>query len=62
VGAFGLVISLDVTALEHVFDVGVWVTPPMFSLVQEALEERAHMLNVAPYMNHPLPIMIPLYE
>ena len=33
-----------------------------FALVQEALEERAHMLNAAPYMNSPLPIMIPIYK
>ncbi|GAB5036550.1 glycerol-3-phosphate mitochondrial [Nannochloropsis oceanica] len=33
-----------------------------FTLVQEALEERAHMLNAAPYMNSPLPIMIPIYK
>lgn len=31
-------------------------------VMQEALEERAHMLTAAPYMNHPLPIMIPLYQ
>lgn len=31
-------------------------------VLQEALEERYHMLNAAPYMNHPLPIMLPLYE
>ena len=30
--------------------------------VQEALEERAHMLAAAPYMNSPLPIMIPIYK
>ena len=33
-----------------------------YTLVQEALEERAHMLNAAPYMNTPLPIMIPIYK
>lgn len=33
-----------------------------FTLVQEALEERAHMLNAAPYMNSALPIMIPIYK
>lgn len=33
-----------------------------YKLVQEALEERAHMLAAAPYMNSPLPIMIPIYK
>ena len=32
-----------------------------FALVTEALEERAHLLEAAPYMAYPLPIMIPLY-
>lgn len=31
------------------------------ALVNEALEEREFMLNAAPYMNQPLPIMIPIY-
>ena len=34
--------------------------PPMLSLVREALRERSHMLKCAPYMNKPLPIIIPL--
>src|SRR3546814_479068 len=33
-----------------------------YELVKEALEERAYMLNAAPYMNHPLPIMMPIYR
>mmetsp|Transcript_20488 Transcript_20488/g.33013 ORF Transcript_20488/g.33013 Transcript_20488/m.33013 type:complete len:617 (-) Transcript_20488:289-2139(-) len=33
-----------------------------WELVKEALEERGFMLRAAPYMNHPLPIMIPLYQ
>lgn len=33
-----------------------------YALVKEALEERAYMLNAAPYMNHPLPIMMPIYK
>uniref|UniRef100_A0A7S1XVP7 Glycerol-3-phosphate dehydrogenase n=1 Tax=Phaeomonas parva TaxID=124430 RepID=A0A7S1XVP7_9STRA len=33
-----------------------------FELVQEALDERKHMLDAAPYMNSPLPIMIPIYQ
>ncbi|CAH0522142.1 unnamed protein product [Peronospora belbahrii] len=33
-----------------------------FKLVNEALEERAFFLSAAPYMNRPLPIMIPLYK
>ncbi|KAF0689660.1 Aste57867_18897 [Aphanomyces stellatus] len=32
-----------------------------YALVTEALEERKHMLTAAPYMNRPLPIMIPIY-
>jgi len=36
-------------------DYGSW------ELVKEALEERGFMLKAAPYMNKPLPIMIPLY-
>lgn len=31
-----------------------------YELVKEALSERAHMLKAAPYMNKPLPIMIPM--
>ncbi len=30
--------------------------------MKEALAERKHMLNAAPYMNQPLPIMIPIYQ
>ncbi len=41
------VFSADVTKLE---------------LVIEALAERAHLLNAAPFMAHPVPIMIPLYK
>ncbi|TMW65930.1 hypothetical protein Poli38472_003695 [Pythium oligandrum] len=33
-----------------------------FKLVLEALEERAFFLGAAPYMNRPLPIMIPIYN
>jgi glycerol-3-phosphate dehydrogenase len=33
-----------------------------FKLVFEALEERAFFLSAAPYMNRPLPIMIPIYN
>ncbi|CAN0282967.1 unnamed protein product, partial [Ectocarpus sp. 4 AP-2014] len=33
-----------------------------YNLVEEALEERAYMLQAAPYMNRPLPIMIPIYK
>ena len=38
-----------------------WYHSPC-TLLQEALEERAFMLSAAPYMNSPLPIMIPLYK
>ncbi len=33
-----------------------------FKLVYEALEERAYLLNAAPYIVRPLPIMIPIYS
>lgn len=33
-----------------------------FKLVFEALEERSFFLSAAPYMNRPLPIMIPIYN
>jgi hypothetical protein len=33
-----------------------------YDLVVEALEERAHLLNAAPYMNHPLATLIPIYS
>ena len=31
-----------------------------YLLVREALAERSHMLNAAPYIAHPVPIMVPL--
>jgi FAD dependent oxidoreductase len=34
----------------------------MLEMVQEALSERAHLLNAAPYMAHPLPTIIPIYR
>jgi glycerol-3-phosphate dehydrogenase len=33
----------------------------MFTLVQEALSERAHLMNAAPFMSRALPIIIPIY-
>ena len=33
-----------------------------YKLVKEALAERKHMLEAAPYMNHPFPIMIPMFN
>lgn len=33
-----------------------------FNLVQEALSERANLLNIAPHLSFPLPIMLPVYE
>jgi glycerol-3-phosphate dehydrogenase len=33
-----------------------------YELVKEALHERAHLMNAAPFMAKPLPIMIPLYK
>jgi glycerol-3-phosphate dehydrogenase len=44
--------------LENAFknlDIAEW------DLVKEALAERRHMLTAAPYMNSPLPIMIPMF-
>jgi glycerol-3-phosphate dehydrogenase len=32
-----------------------------FDMVSEALSERAHLLNAAPYMAHPLATLIPVY-
>jgi glycerol-3-phosphate dehydrogenase len=34
----------------------------LIELVSEALHERSHMINAAPYMNEPLPIIIPLNQ
>ena len=31
-------------------------------MVQEALSERAHLINIAPHLSYPLPIMLPLYK
>ncbi len=33
-----------------------------FKLVYEALAERTYLLNAAPYIVRPLPIMIPIYS
>jgi glycerol-3-phosphate dehydrogenase len=33
-----------------------------FKLVREALHERKIFLQTAPYLSHPLPIMLPLYK
>lgn len=33
----------------------------MYQLLEEALYERAHLMNAAPFMAKPLPIIIPLY-
>lgn len=32
-----------------------------YKMVKEALHERASMLNSAPHLAHPLPIMLPVY-
>lgn len=32
-----------------------------YKMVREALQERASMLNNAPHLAHPLPIMLPVY-
>lgn len=32
-----------------------------FHLVKEALHERANLLQIAPHLSAPLPIMLPVY-
>ena len=32
-----------------------------YRLVREALHERANLLEIAPHLSHPLPIMLPIY-
>ncbi len=31
-------------------------------MVKEALHERANLLNIAPHLSAPLPIMLPVYK
>jgi len=33
-----------------------------YKLVREALHERKTFLHTAPYLSHPLPIMLPIYK
>ena len=33
-----------------------------YKLVMEALHERANLLEIAPHLSHPLPIMLPVYK
>lgn len=33
-----------------------------YKMVKEALHERAAMLEQAPHLAHPLPIMLPVYQ
>lgn len=33
-----------------------------YRLVREALHERANLLEIAPHLSHPLPIMLPVYK
>ena len=33
-----------------------------YRLVREALHERANLLEIAPHLSHPLPIMLPVYR
>ncbi|NWQ95629.1 GPDM protein, partial [Burhinus bistriatus] len=33
-----------------------------YKMVKEALEERAHLLEIAPHLSAPLPIMLPVYK
>jgi glycerol-3-phosphate dehydrogenase len=33
-----------------------------YKLVKEALHERANLLEIAPHLSHPLPIMLPVYK
>ncbi|ETO26560.1 hypothetical protein RFI_10577, partial [Reticulomyxa filosa] len=37
-------------------DLGQW------SLVQEAIAERAHLIHISPHLSHPIPIIIPVYD
>ena len=31
-------------------------------MVKEALAERANLIEIAPHLAHPLPIMLPIYK
>jgi len=33
-----------------------------YKLVKEALHERANLLQIAPHVSAPLPIMLPVYQ
>jgi len=33
-----------------------------YKMVKEALEERANLLEIAPHLSAPLPIMLPVYK
>ncbi|KAL5489303.1 hypothetical protein EMCRGX_G018375 [Ephydatia muelleri] len=33
-----------------------------YRMVREALHERGNLLNIAPHLSHPLPIMLPVYK
>ena len=33
-----------------------------YRLVKEALHERANLLQIAPHLSSPLPIMLPIYK
>ena len=33
-----------------------------YRMVKEALAERANLINIAPHLAYPLPIMIPVYK
>ena len=33
-----------------------------YKLVKEALHERANLLEIAPHLSSPLPIMLPVYK
>jgi glycerol-3-phosphate dehydrogenase len=34
----------------------------LFQMVKEALHERANLLEIAPHLSFPLPIMLPVYR
>lgn len=33
-----------------------------YKMVKEALQERANLLEIAPHLSAPLPIMLPVYK
>lgn len=40
----------------------MYVSIFQYKMVKEALEERANLLEIAPHLSAPLPIMLPVYK